>query len=475
MVVDMAIVMLVVLGGIIVDENENKIDITQYIERFYITLRKMKKVVVVIVLLTTLFFEAKTLFGFDIVYSSQAIYLPSRSNDSNIFTTVDGENELVSTFNSVISGEMMRDVIKEKLEIDTVPAQIQTIAIPETNLVTLKVSASDPQMAYDVITCILDNYSLVTSQMMSDVTMNVFDIPQLASEPDALPNYFKSGLKGMIYGVVIAFVVLLIRMLSTHTINSSEDVEKMLHLNNLAKIPLVPTLGKSQLLLTNPRIQYGVVQAFHDLRIKIEQENKKNHRQVFMFTSTAPNEGKSTVSTNVAITLAQHNHSVVLVDLDLRNPSILKTLGVKSIKNSVVGYLQGYISLNEVTNHYMDNFDFICTDEPFAQASECLGLETFAQMIAQLRIKYDYVILDVPPLFMMEDALVVARQADSAAIVIKQDYANTYDVLEALEELNGQVPHITGTILNQVKPSLFETVSKGYGYGYGYGYGSRKG
>lgn len=454
------------------DDNENKIDLTQYIERFYAQLRKMAKVVIAIMVVTSVFFEFKTIFGFDIVYSSKAVYLPYQANASNIFTTKDGENELIKTFNSVITGEMMKDVIKEKLEMDTIPAQISTQLIAETNLVTLKVTSKDPQIAYDIITCILDNYSLVTSQMMSDVTMNVFDIPQLATSPDQVPDYLKTAVKGIVYGLILGLLLVLIKTITSHTINSSDDVEKILHLNNLAKIPVIPTQKEGQLLLINPRIQYSFSQAFHDLRIKIEQENKKNGYQVFMFTSTMPNEGKSTISTNLAITLAQHKHSVVLVDLDLRNPSVLNTLNLKKIKHSIIGYLEGYLTLDDVINHSIENLDFICADEPYDQASECLALPTFSEMIDTLRKKYEYVILDVPPLFMMEDALVVARHVDSAGVVIRQDFSNAYDILEALEELNSSISHISGTILNQVKPSLFETVS--HNYGYGYGYGSRK-
>ena len=73
----------------------------------------------------------------------------------------------------------------------------------------------------------------------------------------------------------------------------------------------------------------------------------------------------------------------------------------------------------------------------------------------------------------MEDTLIIAKQCDSAMIVIKQDSSHAYDILEALEELNRYVPSIMGTVLTQVRPSLFDQEMASYGYGYGYGYGRK--
>ncbi len=75
---------------------------------------------------------------------------------------------------------------------------------------------------------------------------------------------------------------------------------------------------------------------------------------------------------------------------------------------------------------------------------------------------------------MMEDALLVAKYADSAVVVVKQDYAEAGDILDSVDELHDTLPHIVGVVLNSYKKTFYSSESTGYGYGYGYGYGRSK-
>jgi len=90
-------------------------------------------------------------------------------------------------------------------------------------------------------------------------------------------------------------------------------------------------------------------------------------------------------------------------------------------------------------------------------------------LIKKLKEKYDYVILDVPPILIMQDALAAVKYADTSVLVIRQDYAKTYEVIEALDELYEVSKNISGCILNAQEKSLFDSDARGYGYGYRYG------
>lgn len=465
------------------DNFENKIDLMKYFDRFYKALMSLKIVLLIIIVVCVGFLEIKTIFFFDTVYSSKAVFIATTEGQENIYVTSDDNDDLLTTFNGLITGNMMQKVIMKDLGVSYVPGNITVSRIPDTNLIELKVTSSDAQDAYDVINCIIHNYGQVTDFVMSDVSMSILDTPQLASEADAYPNYLNSAIKGLLIGAMISFFVTLLYSILRNTINNKDDIKNILHLNNLAKIPYLTTGKKkyskiSHLLLSNPRIQYAFKASFHDLRLKIEQENKKNNTKVIMITSTLPNEGKSMTSVNTAISLAEKGYHVVLVDADLRNPSIFNTMKESNISGNIVDYLKGSYSLEEVTNQYQDySMDVIYGVDSYPDAPELLSQDSFGQFIMKLKEKYDFVILDVPPLYMMEDALLISTHCDSAIIVIKQDFANAYDILDALEELNEHVPNIMGTVLNQVKPSIFDQEQGsryGYGnYGYGYGYGKK--
>ncbi len=469
----------VIIGGKkMQDNNETKIDLTKYFDYFYRTLMKMKVLFLVIIIIMVAIFEIKTLFFFKTAYSSNAVFVVYKQDQDNIFATNDENDDMFVTFSNLLTGEMMQSIIRDGLGIDPSTLQINLTKVPDTNLVSLQVTSDDGETSYHVANCILNNYSQVTDLVMSDVQISLLDTPVVPANPDSYPDYLKNGVIGFGLGIVICFMIILIKMIFKHTIISSEDVKETLHLNNITKIPYLNVKRKRkskqlELLLSNPRIQYSFRQAFHDLRLRFEQVNKKNNAQVFMIGSVLPNEGKSMVATNVAIALADKGHQVALVDLDLRNPSIYKMLDQKQVSGSITGYLKGELSSKEIINQYQDySLDIIYGVESYDEAPELLSKPALKQLLETLKKEYEYIILDVPPLYILEDALIISDHCDTGLIVIKQDYASQGEILDSLEELNEHLPYIMATVINQARSSIFNSEGHRYGYGYGgYGYG----
>lgn len=448
---------------------ENKIDLTKFFDIFYKNVLRNKKIIALLLIVCTLLSIGKTYLSFETLYSSSAVFIASNSEKGNIYTTSDENDELLSTFSSVLRSEMMNKVIMQSMDLDYVPGSVSIQRVAETNLMELIVTSSDPKLAYDMIYCILNNYNQVTDIVMSDINITLFDTPKFAEEPNATIDYFGSGIKGFVLGLGLSFVYLFVTSFIRKTINTNDDVKNMLNLTNLTTIPLISNSTHSSLLLSNPGIQYQIKHAFQELRLHIEQNKKKENNKVFMVTSTMPNEGKSTISSNLAISLAQKGNKVILVDTDLRNPSVMRIIKCDTKNGSITDYLNGICSLAEAVNPYMDlPLDVIFGNEFSTEATELLSKDEFENFVQLLRNTYDYVILDVPPLYMMEDALLVAKHCDQAIVVIKQDYVNAFDILDSMEELQGYT-QIIGTVINQAIPSIFAPVQSSYGYGYGYG------
>ncbi len=395
------------------DLNEDKIDLTQYFNRFYISLRKLKKWLLLLIVVCFLFMEIRTMFFFETTYSSRAVFIAYQSEQTNIFSQSDDNDDLVTTFNRLLTGNMMQEIICQELNVSSVPGQISLSRLTDTNLINLTVTAADPQDAYDVINCIINNYGQVTEIVMSDVSLSLLDTPQLATSPDAYPDYIKSGIYGIVIGVGLSFILPLIYTLIRRTILNDKDVKKYLHLENITRIPYISSskkYGRQQnLLLSNPRIQYQFKQSFSDIRLKIEQSHKKDNTQVIMFSSTMPNEGKTISAINTAIALAEKKYKVVLVDLDLRNPSIYQMLKGQNISGNIIDYLKNNFLYEEIINPYKDySLDIIYGVHSSMEAPELLSKEKLHELIIKLKQEYDYVVLDVPPLYMMDDALLVA-------------------------------------------------------------------
>jgi capsular exopolysaccharide synthesis family protein len=160
--------------------------------------------------------------------------------------------------------------------------------------------------------------------------------------------------------------------------------------------------------------------------------------QVIMLTSSIPHSGKSFVSLNLAMALATSGKRVVVIDLDLRRRTLSKTMGHRTDRRGVTSYLTGKIAqLNDVISGSAlnDNLDFVYSGPQPPNPTEILLSERMDQFIAELRTRYDYIIIDSVPAMAVADALIVDRLADLTVYVVRCGNLKL-DQLHEIEELN---------------------------------------
>lgn len=225
------------------------------------------------------------------------------------------------------------------------------------------------------------------------------------------------------------------------------------------------TMTNGARLIAAAEIQNPVVEQFRTIRTNIDFASvAKGDIKTILITSSLPSEGKSTINANLAVVYAQQGKKVLLVDADLRRPTVAATFGDKP---NTVG-LTNYLSDNkkEVTDVIkasgIQNLDIITSGPIPPNPAELLGSEIMTELINKLKSIYDLVIFDVPPFLLVTDAQVLLSKVDGAAIVVnggksnKSDLNRTYEILE----LSG-VP-LLGFIYND------KNNKKTGGYGYGY-------
>lgn len=382
---------------------------------------------------------------------------------------------LVDTFNSILTSKEMKNIVKDVLNVSKLPAKVSGTQIENTNLVVLKVTAKNAKDAYDVATAITNNCDALTKDAMQDVSITLLDKPTMPQKSDASPNYLKAGLMGGLIGLGASALLLIVLAIFRRTVLDKNDVRETLGLDYVAKIPYVEKnkTNNPGLLVNGSFIRGDFKHSFHNIRIKMEHDHRKNKNSVYMITSTVPNEGKTMVSINTAITLGQKGYKVCLVDLDMRNPSVEKTMRYANIHRTSLDFIKDEdVNLEQCIVH-KDDIDIIFGSDISVDGSTELSKPRLENLIEELREVYDFIILDVTPLYMMEDALLVAKYADSAVVVVKQDYAEAGDILDSVDELHDTLPHIVGVVINSYKKPFYSQESAG-GYGYGYGYGRSK-
>ena len=186
-------------------------------------------------------------------------------------------------------------------------------------------------------------------------------------------------------------------------------------------------------------------------------------------TSSLPNEGKSEVSFFLAKAFSEGGYKTLFIDADIRKSVTVSRYSVDKETVGLTHYLAGKKKIDQIIYETsIDNLDVIFTGQSSPNPSELLGNERFARLIAETREKYDYVIIDCPPLGSVIDAAVVAKVSDGTAIVVAADGVSYKVAQNTKKQLEQGGVRILGVILNKI-----ETGGKGYGYGYGkrYGYG----
>ncbi len=168
-------------------------------------------------------------------------------------------------------------------------------------------------------------------------------------------------------------------------------------------------------------------------------------------TSCDQNEGKSTISLELAKSLAEINKKVLLVDADLRKSVMLSKITNESNLNGLSQLLAGHIDVSEVIfNTQVDNMDIIFAGQYPPNPSELLNSRRFSELIAFAKANYDYVIFDTPPLGLVIDAAVVAEKCDGAIIVIAKDTVKFSKAKSVKEQIEKSGCKIIGAILNEV-------------------------
>ena len=231
--------------------------------------------------------------------------------------------------------------------------------------------------------------------------------------------------------------------------------------------------------LLNKKTPFDVTEAFRNLKASLSVSMPaKQGGAAITVTSSYPEDGKTTVTANLALMFAMSDAKVVLIDADIRKGRIAKYFKTKS-NPGLSDYLSGLVTLDEVlhTSEINENLSYIPCGTHSPKPYELLESEKMTQLLEELKTKFDYIVIDTPPILLVSDSLAVAPKTDGTVLVCRHNLSYISDMERSLSTLSFAKANVLGIVVND----YHNTQGKGYGYGgyhgyyhyskYSYGYG----
>lgn len=188
-------------------------------------------------------------------------------------------------------------------------------------------------------------------------------------------------------------------------------------------------------------------EAYRSLRTNIQYSSFDKKYQTLVVTSANPGEGKTTVAGNLALVLAQGESKVLLVDCDMRRPSMHKNFRVTNTYG-ISDLLIGKQKLETVVNNVNSNLSIITAGNIPPNPAEMLASKAMTAFLEEMKNKYDYIVLDTPPLQAVTDAQILSTKADGTLIVVRSGVTKKEAVHNAVSMIKNVNGHVIGTILN---------------------------
>ena len=375
--------------------------------------------------------------------------------------------QLSDTFPYILESNLLQTAICEDLNVEKMPASISATSVAGTNMFTMKATGKNPQETYDVLISAMENYPSVAEYVIGTSKLTMISEPLFPEIPSNSRQTMKLTLIGAVVGLILGCAWILIYAIFRDTVRTEKDIKEKLNQFCIGILPIVSFRKyKSEIdrsvLMTNKLVGDTFLENTKKIRNIIVDETEKNVKSI-MITSSAPGEGKTTMSVNLAISLAQMGKKVILVDADLYNPSVRKTL--EKFEGSPFAYTDPQINLEYIDELNIGLMTFNVGEKNIWKVMQTPYLK---KIVDELKTECDYIIVDAPPCALSSDPVTIAGAVDKTVLVIKQDTVRTTRIKYAIDSLLSVDAEILGCVLNKASVGL-----NGYGYyhgGYGYKY-----
>lgn len=424
-------------------------------------------------------------------YQSSAMFYVNNSNLSVGDVSLSMSSGDLSTSRGLVKSyivilktrETLLDVIDYAgvdLKVGQLSSMIKAEAVDNTEIFRVTVTTPDPNQSEQIANAIAYILPKRIGTIIDGTSAKVVDAAVAASRPSS-PSYTNNTIIGFALGLMLSVALIVLRELFDVTVRTEEDIASVCDHPVLASVPDMESQSKGgyygygqkkaeaeggkKTATVGSDISFAASEAYKLLRTKLQFSfADEGECRIIGVSSALTGEGKSLSAVNLAHSLSQLNKKVLLIDADMRRPSVFAKLPVQKMPG-LSNFLTGQNDLNSLIQPCglpgeERAFAVISSGRIPPNPMELLNSPRMAKFLSLLRQHYDYVIVDLPPVGEVGDALAVAKSIDGFLLVVRQNYCNRL----ALKDVVRQFAFVDSKILGVVYNA---TTEDGSNYGYG--------
>jgi len=403
---------------------------------------------------------AATLLTTPLYQARSQVYVSVRTRDStsDLLQGSSFSQNQVRSYTDLVSSPRVLTPVIEQLDLATTPdalaKQISADSPLDTVLIDITATEADPQLASDIANATATSLSNVVVELETpDVGPSPVQIrtSRAASAPTApsSPNTKLNLALGLLVGLAAGFGLAVLREVLDTRVRTEADVHGVTDSAVIAQINFDEAAATTPLIVhASPHGQRS--ETFRRLRTNLQFLDVDDQLRSIVVTSALPGEGKTTIAVNLAITLADAGRRVILVDADLRRPSVATMMGLEGAAGLTTALI-GRAALKDVIQPWGDrHLHVLPSGQIPPNPSELLGSPAMSSLLADLATEYDIVLIDTPSLLPVTDAAILSRSVGGVLVVVGAHSLHRQQLADALGGLDAVGARILGILLNRV-------------------------
>jgi len=343
---------------------------------------------------------------------------------------------------------------------------VTTVVPSDTVILEVTAAGPDPARATAVANAVGAQLSKVSATLVprredgSDAVRATILAPARLPEAPSSPDVLRNLAVALVLGLVLGAGFALLRQVLDTKIRSDHDVRGLTDSPLLGAIAFDEAVPSHPVMVADQPLS-APSEAIRRLRTNLQFVGVASGSKSVVITSSIPGEGKSTTAINLAVSLADAGSRVILIDADLRRPSVAEYLGLEG-RAGLTSVLIGRAEAEDVIQPWRDSgLDILSSGQVPPNPSELLGSSAMKELLATLEARYDVVLLDTPPLLPVTDATILTKLVGGALVVVGADRLHKGQLAESLETLATADAQLHGLVLNKIarrdaRPYVYE-------------------